>query len=165
MKRLAVSIVLVFLIVFLVPLVFTPTTALAADPLGKRIVKFVISPVIGSAELVTTTITSTLSGQDGPIVSTFKGTMNGLGRVIGEFANIFEDGRYQTPYFKDNPVTQSISTSEVVDVLDWTVTGLAFGLVGANSGWIGMADGEAMAVFGASGVAAEGLMEVANENE
>lgn len=159
MKRITVFVALIavlFVFVFACPV-------MAADPLGKRLVKFVFSPIIGTAELVNTTLTNVFTGKEGPIVSALKGTSNGVGRVVGDFANIFKDSAYTTPYFANNGLAEEISTPPVVDIIDWTVTGGAIGLIGSNSAWWGMTDGQAMAVFGASGAAAGGLIKEANE--
>lgn len=118
-------------------LVFSLATPVFAQNLLVRVVKGVLSPVVGSAEMVVTTLTNIVKGKDGPIVSTAKGLANGFGRVAGDLTNIVNDGAYPVNYFENNPLAEQISTPPLIDLVDWAATGAGIGVIGVNSNWWG----------------------------
>ena len=118
-------------------LVFSLATPVFAQNLLVRVVKGMLSPVVGSAELVVTIVTNVVQGKEGPIVSTAKGLANGLGRVAGDVTNIFSEGAYEVEYFQDNPLAEEISTPPLIDLADWAATGAGIGVIGVNSNWWG----------------------------
>jgi hypothetical protein len=118
-------------------LVFSLTTPVFAQNILVRVVKGVLSPVVGSAELVVTTVTNIVQGKEGPIVSTAKGLANGFGRIAGDLTNIVSEGAYEVEYFEDNPLAEQISTPPIIDLVDWAATGAGIGVVGVNTNWWG----------------------------
>ncbi|MEK7624524.1 MAG: hypothetical protein AAB404_02285 [Patescibacteria group bacterium] len=149
-------------------LVFSLATPVFAQNLLVRVIKGAFSPVVGTTEIVVTTLTNVVKGKDGPIVSIAKGLTNGFGRITGDLTNIVSEGAYEVGYFENNQLAEKISTPPIVDIADWAATGAVLGFVGVNSNWWGGAAKswtrtKAIMIGATAGAVAGTAVEVANE--
>ena len=133
------KIIMILTITALVLLTASPVFA-QAENLLLRVAKAALSPIVGSIEMIVTIERDIFTGENGPIVSVSKGVVNCLGRVFGDFANIFSENAYEVEYFEDNPLAKQLNTSPSIDFVDWVATGAIIGVIGVNNNvWGGAA--------------------------